>query len=125
MKSPSLYASFVNAIRGFHLVVSSERNMVIHVFAMLAVVIAGVYFQVSSSEWIALTICISMVLGAECLNTAIERLADRVEPEKDQLIGEAKDIASTGVLLMAVGSAITAAIIFVPKILALLAPATS
>ena len=53
----------------------------------------------------------------EMINTAIEKLCDVVHLEQHPLIKKVKDIAAGAVLVSAVFSLITAAIIFLPKII--------
>ncbi len=44
-----------------------------------------------------------MVLAAECLNTAIERVVDDIGTEQRELAGQAKDCGSAAVAVTAVG----------------------
>lgn len=44
----------------------------------------------------------ALVLGAECMNTAVEKLCDRVTAERDELIRKVKDMAAGAVLVCAV-----------------------
>jgi diacylglycerol kinase (ATP) len=56
-----------------------------------------------------------MVWSTELLNTAIEKLSDRITQSEDQIIRDVKDIAA-GAVLFAVFSAIAIGlVIFVPK----------
>jgi diacylglycerol kinase len=96
--------------------VGSERNLQIHVVIAVCVIAAGFFFLLSAVEWIAITLCIGLVIAAECMNTAIERLADRVSLEKHPLIKQAKDCSSACVLVLAATTAVVGGIVFVPKI---------
>ena len=49
------------------------------------------------------------ILAAELLNTAIETLADRVEPELDPFIGRAKDLGAAAVFILSVAAILLAA----------------
>ena len=51
----------------------------------------------------------------EGFNTAVERVCDRVSPEKHPLIKAAKDIAAGAVLLFVIASVAVGLIIFIPK----------
>lgn len=112
--------SFKYAFRGLKRLIIDEHNARIHCCATIAVVTAGVLFHISALEWVAVVICIVAVIAAEAFNSAIEALADKVTREQDPLIGKAKDIASAGVLILAIGSVVVASIIFIPKIITLL-----
>ncbi len=64
--------------------------------------------------------CIGLILTAEGLNTAVEKLCDFVNPGPDPKIGRVKDIAAGGVGFAAVTAIIVGLIIYIPKVLALL-----
>ena len=76
----------------------------------------GFYFEISSTEWLVQCICIGIVMGAEGLNTAIEKLADFIQPEFDEKIGRIKDISAGAVLLVSIISVIVGCIIYFPKV---------
>jgi diacylglycerol kinase len=59
------------------------------------------------------------MLALECVNTAMERLADRVTKEQDLLIGQCKDAVGGAVLIMSVAAAVIGMLIFVPRIVSL------
>lgn len=67
------------------------------VFAVLAFVL-----PLSAAERGMLLMGGILVLAAECLNTAIERVVDDVGLEKRELARQAKDIASAAVMLTAI-----------------------
>lgn len=50
--------------------------------------------------WAAFLLVIGGVLSAELLNTALERIADRLHPETHPLIASAKDCAAGAVLVL-------------------------
>tara|TARA_R110002096_G_scaffold54517_5_gene140558 strand:+ start:29353 stop:29727 length:375 start_codon:yes stop_codon:yes gene_type:complete len=116
---PKLGRSFRFAFAGLRYVVRTEQNMRIHLVISAIVLVAGWYFQISHLEWIAVVLCMGAVIGAETVNSAIERLADRVTESEDTLIRIAKDAAAGGVLALAVASFVIGAIIFLPRILEL------
>lgn len=108
--------SFVIGGVGFAHALRSEQNMRLHCLIAVAVIAAGFVFRVAAWEWIALVLCIGLVISAECLNTALERLADRVSRETNPLIKQAKDCSSAAVLVLAVTSAVIGCVVFGPKI---------
>ena len=63
------------------------------------------------------TFAVTSVLAAEAFNTAIETLADALAPERDPLVGRAKDLAAAGVLLASVGAAVVGLLVFGPRLL--------
>lgn len=108
--------SFSYAFHGICLLITQEANAWIHCFAAVCVVVAGFFFGISVSEWIAVIFAIGMVLAAEAVNSAVEALADRVTQEYDEAIKRTKDLASGAVLILAIAAAIIGCIIFIPKI---------
>jgi diacylglycerol kinase len=112
--------SFRYAFQGLADLLRSQPNARVHLMLAIAVVLAGLFFQISSMEWIAVIICIAAVFSMEAMNTALEYLTDLVSPDYHPLAGKAKDAAAAAVLLVAAGALAVGAIIFLPKIFALL-----
>lgn len=111
-----LIYSFKYAIEGFISSFKTERNMKIHVLAMLIVVALGVYLGLTATEWCIIAIAIALVIGAELFNTAIETLVDMVSPQKNPKAKLVKDISAAAVLALAIGAAVVGMIIFIPKL---------
>ena len=112
-------ASFKNAWRGVTVFIRQEHNAWIHCTITILVIIAGLLFHISTAEWIAVFFAIGLVLAAEAINSAIERLSDVVQPEKDERIRDIKDISAGAVFICAITAAIIGVIIFLPKLLML------
>ena len=111
---------FRYAFRGIALLFATQANARIHLVAAFTVFAAGLFFQVSRTEWILLALSICLVLMAEALNTALEFLTDLVSPGYHELAGKAKDTAAGAVLICALGAAGVGIAIFAPRLLALL-----
>ncbi len=116
--------SFANAFRGLTLLFRTQRNARNHAACALAALALGGALRIEPIEWIAILLCISLVLAAESANSALERLADRLEPDPDPLIRDAKDLAAGAVLIAALIAALVGALVFLPKILKLLTDGT-
>ena len=95
--------------------VFTEQNFRIHVLAAAVVIVAGVLTPISIVEWMILIIVIALVLGAEMLNSAIERVVDIAMPDIHPIAKQAKDIAAGAVLVFAIASVIIGLLIFLPK----------
>ncbi len=104
--------SFKWAINGIHTVWREEVNFRIEVAVAVAVVAVGIWLQFSRLEWIIIVGCILAVLAAEILNTAVEDLCNKVEPNTDLVIGKIKDIMGGFVLVVSLGAAIMGVILF-------------
>lgn len=63
------------------------------------VILAYVLAPLSPAEWILFVGSYIFILIIELINTSIEKLLDRLHPEKHELIAKSKDIASAAVLL--------------------------
>ena len=111
--------SFGYAWRGLCQCVGHEQNLGTHLVVAVVVVIAGALLGLNPIEWVAVCLCIGLVVAAELVNTALERLVDLVSPQHHPLAGQVKDIAAGAVLVCAMAAAVAGLIIFVPKIIAL------
>jgi len=112
--------SFNFAFRGLAILIRDEHNARIHLLAAVTAITAGILLNISSTEWILLSLVIGLVFVAELINSAVEALSDVVRHEFDEGIRKAKDYSAAAVLLSALISVITGAIIFLPRIIRLL-----
>jgi len=117
LRNKHLTDSFRYAAEGIWTAFLHERVFTIELLAAIVVAIAGVVFKVSRIEGAVLAICITLVLSAECLNSALERMVDLVTPEYHPLAKQIKDLAAGAVLITAIGSVIIGLQIFGPKML--------
>jgi diacylglycerol kinase len=106
--------SFRYAFSGIAAVIRTQPNAWIHTLASVSVVGLGLLFRVSGLEWCVLILAIALVWMAEAMNTALEFLADAVNPRQHPLVGKAKDAAAGAVLLAAIGAAVVGLIILGP-----------
>ena len=117
---PNIIEAFNAAIQGIIYTFKYERNMKIHIFIMILVIIAGIILKINKSEWIICIILFAIVIGSELFNTSIETIVDMVMPEKNEKAKIAKDVSAGAVLVVAIGAAIIGLVIFVPRILNIL-----
>ena len=111
--------SFVYAFKGIGYLLRTQHNAWIHLgFAILALAL-GVCFSISPFEWILIILCIGIVFAAEAFNTAIEQLCDARFTEYDKRAEIIKDTAAGAVLIVAIASAVTGLIIFLPRLIKL------
>ncbi len=104
------------AFRGALLLMRTEGSIKVQIFIALLVTAAGFYFDISATEWILQILAIALVLGVEGLNTAIEKIADFVQPDFDPKIGIIKDISAGAVMWVSIAATIVGLIIYLPKI---------
>lgn len=106
--------SFGYAFKGIGSFLSKEPNAWIHCVAVVVVVSLGFYFHISPTEWCLCLLCFGLVLMAEAMNTAVERIVNLVSPQFHPIAGDVKDVAAGAVLLAALAAAIVGCIIFIP-----------
>lgn len=109
--------SFGYAFKGIK-ALFSQPNACIHAFVTAVVLLCGWWLKLAAWEWCVVILCIGGVLMAEAINTALEALCDKVSPERDPLIGRAKDIAAGAVLLFVLAAVSVGLIIYLPKFIA-------
>ena len=104
------------ALKGMFLLLRTESSIKIQFVIAILVTIAGLYFNISPTEWTVQLLAIGLVMGIEGANTAIEKLADYVQPEHDEKIGFLKDISAGAVMIVSILASIIGFIIYVPKL---------
>jgi len=113
--------SFPHAFRGIGLV-AQERNMQVHLIAVVVVTIAGILLNVEIYEWLIILLCFGLVMSLEAVNTALEDICNKLRDDLGLSYDATKntrDVAAGAVLIAAIVSGVIAFIIFVPKIILL------
>ena len=110
---------FTGRIRSFHYAISGILRMVrcqhnawVHAAATIAVIVLGIFFQLSRFEWCWIVLAITIVWTAETLNTAFEFLADAASPNFSPIVRDVKDVAAGAVLITAIAAVVIGAIVF-------------
>ncbi|WP_392346891.1 diacylglycerol kinase family protein [uncultured Polaribacter sp.] len=104
------------AFKGAWLLLTTEDSIKAQVFMAIIVTLMGFFFDISNIEWMLQFLAIGMVLVAEALNTAVEKIADFVHPDFHIKIGFIKDIAAGAPTFAGIISLILAGFIYIPKI---------
>lgn len=109
----ALHHAFCGVVYG----IRTEKNIQIHLMLGIIVILCGVIFKVSISEWLWLIQCIVLVFFAEFVNTCIEHIVDAVTKKQYFVWAKhVKDMAAGVVLLVTIYTVVVAAIIFMPKL---------
>lgn len=111
--------AFVYAFRGAYLLLKTEASIQAQAFIALITILAGFYFNISSTEWSLQILSIGMVLGIEGMNTAVEKICDFIHPDHHERIGFIKDIAAGAVFFIALAAVAIGLFIYIPKIYSL------
>ncbi len=112
MKKPPFYKSVFYSIKGFIWMLKSERNFQLETLALLFNLFLIVYLKLNTIDSaLIITVCF-IVLIAETLNTAIEKLCNFVEPNFDKKIGLIKDLGAGAVILATLLSVIIGFLVY-------------
>ena len=109
--------SFRNAIFGIQTAYRTQRNLQIHLFIGLLVIIAAFLLRATYSEWLILILAIMLVIIAELFNTALEFTVDLFSTDYSHQAKKAKDVSAAGVLVTSFFAVLIGLIIFIPKVL--------
>lgn len=95
--------------------VSSLRDKSVQIQYVLAILayIAAWMIGCTYYEWLAILLCIGLVIVVEILNTCIEKLCDLYSTEKNEKIKYIKDLAAGGVLFASLIALTVGILIFV------------
>jgi diacylglycerol kinase (ATP) len=99
-----LWSATINSWNGLRFAARSEQAIREELFALILAVPLAFVIGTTHARRIEMIGVVMLVLTVELLNTAIEKLADRVTMEHDSQIGRVKDLGSAAVgiaLLMA------------------------
>lgn len=96
---------FLDAFNGLKIALNHKAVTVQIVLGIMAI-IGGIIIKLDHYEWLAFIICISLVVLSEIFNTAIEKIGDYLNIEKDEKIKTIKDLSSAAVLISAIGALI-------------------
>ncbi len=108
----SFLKAFPYAFRGILYCIKNERNMRFHTVAALYVLIFARFFAFSKTDYLILLLTIGVVMALEAVNTAVERVCNKVCRKRDPVIGHAKDAAAGAVLLAAIAAAVIGVLLF-------------
>jgi len=104
--------SYQHAIHGIAHALKTERNMRIHFSAVFYIIIAGLLVRLIPHEWGTIALACGLVIGAELINTALERLCDGLEPGHSLVVKTVKDLAAGAVFICAIAAVCVAVFIF-------------
>lgn len=111
----SFGAALRHAWRGLCVAFRGEPNLRIELMLGVLAVVVAVFVRVPA--WPVVVVSV-IVLSAELINSAIERLVDLVTTERLPLARDIKDIAAGAVLLTSVGAVIFALLYLLPPLVA-------
>ena len=117
--SYSLFKNIGYSFAGIAQAFKTGTNIRIQSAVGVLAIVLGFVFGITPEQWLAVVICIGLVLGGECFNSALEAVVDLASPEYHDLAKAAKDMAAGAVMIFAAASFVVGCIIFVPYLLSL------
>ena len=104
-------------MEGIHYVFRNDQNLIAHCVVGVLVISASLILKVTPFEMGILGLTIMMVISAEMVNSAIEKMVDLITKEHRAEAKIAKDVAAGMVLLTAIAAFIIGSLIFLPYVL--------
>lgn len=117
MNFPRFFKSFKYALEGIHYTFRNDQNVIAHFIVGGLVIVASLLLKVNPFEMAILGLTIMMVISAEMVNSAIEKMVDLITKEHNASAKIAKDVSAGMVLLTALAAAVIGVLIFLPYIL--------
>ncbi|MDQ8728643.1 diacylglycerol kinase [Bradyrhizobium sp. LHD-71] len=101
-----LYLATINSWNGLVAAARSEAAIREELALLLLSIPLAYFVGVTTARSIELVLVLMLLLAVELLNTAIEKLADRLTLDHDEQIGRVKDMgsAAVGVALLIAGA---------------------
>ena len=101
-----IWRATVNSRNGLAFALRSEQAVREEIFALILALPLAYVIGATPMRSVELVCAVGLVLAVELLNTAIEKLADRLTTEHDPKIGQVKDLgsAAVGVALLMSGA---------------------
>ena len=106
---------FSDAFNGLKIALS-HKSVLLQVILGLIAIIGGLIIKLDYYEWLAFIICIASVISSEIANTAIEKIGDYLNIEKDEKIKTIKDLSSASVLIACLGALIVCIYVTIRRI---------
>src|SRR5262249_46340678 len=107
MKNQPFYFRLRCAMAGLAAAVRSEQSLRFQLVALAGAILVLVLFRPEPIWWAAVALSAAAVVTAELFNTALEHLADYVQPENHPQIQIVKDCAAAAVLVASCGALAT------------------
>jgi len=109
------FKSVVYAFKGFFYLIKTESSIQIQMVIAIMMTVFGFIMNITPTEWMLQIFAIGLVMSTEGINTAIEKLADFINPNFNEKIGIIKDIAAGAVFISALIAVTIGFIIYLPK----------
>ncbi|MCG7338595.1 diacylglycerol kinase family protein [Staphylococcus sp. ACRSN] len=105
---------FKYAFQGMMILLKKDTKFLMHVIVGIIALLCGVWFNITSIEWVFIILAIGLVLAFEAINTAVEFVVDLVTSEYQLLAKYAKDVAAFSVMIASMIALAIGLIVFLP-----------
>lgn len=109
-KTRNFFESLKHAFEGINKMLK-ERNIIIYLLIDIAFVTLNIIHKSTKIEWMFLILLSLSVYVTETINTAIENIVDKLEPNENIYAKNAKDFGAAAVLLCGIAFFISEGII--------------
>src|ERR1044071_6061821 len=113
---PNFFDNVKYASAGIRSFFSTEKNGRAQGIIALIVIGFSFFFGITPVEWVLVLGCIALVLCLEMVNSAIEKVCNRMTTDYNPAVKTIKDIAAGSVLFAAIITAVAGTIIFLPYV---------
>ena len=100
------------AVKGMLILIRTEHAIISQLTIFLFAILLSSYFGITKIEWALQFLCFGLILTAESLNTAIEKICDFIHPDFHTKVGFIKDISAGAVTFSVVISSIVMIFIY-------------
>ena len=114
-----VHDSFRFAFHGIKDVFNMSLNFRLGLVIAILVIAAGAVLKLGFLSWVVVIFTTTLILAAETINTAAEKMLDFFHPEKHPEIGHVKDIMAAAVVICVIGAFLVGVIVFGNAILSL------
>ena len=111
-KTKNIFESIKYALNGMKIMIA-QRNMIIYYIIDFIFMILNVINKSNKIEWTIFIIVSILVYAAETINTSIENIVDKLEPNTNIYAKKAKDLAASFVLIFGINFLIVEIIILI------------
>ncbi|QPC99374.1 diacylglycerol kinase [Qipengyuania soli] len=112
MKNAGILRRAGYSLAGLQIALMQERSLRSHVVLSLSLFGAMAALEVGRSWWAVMLLAVAVGWGFELMNAAVERLCDRLHPDRHPDIGAVKDLASGAAFVVNVTTGLLALAMF-------------
>ncbi len=100
----ALFNKFANAFRGIAYGLANDRSIALQWMIGAAVIVFGLLYGFTLSEWAMIVLLICLVIAAEFFNSAIEKCVDLISPDYHELAKVIKDYGAAAVFVISMAA---------------------